>query len=202
MGNFLKPLLKIYINRISWITCSDASTLFDYSIVDPGFTQGTANLQLGGWVGEKCSLFDPVSAVKSHYWGNCFCSTLISYQLGLGMCSFGFVSKWKEPSTELDQNHSAAGKNEQIFQSWLNQYWWKQLKQPGLYTRIGSPGELLGAQLPPHFWVPGALQRVRLLRNPGPAHLPGCQIMKWRCRVCPTSNRGQEWDFKLQEKIH
>lgn len=85
MGNFLKPLLKIHINRISWITCSDASTLFDYSIVDPDFTQGTANLQLGGCDGEKCSLFDPVSTVKSHYRGNCFCSTLIFYQLGLGM---------------------------------------------------------------------------------------------------------------------
>lgn len=34
---------------------------------------------------EKCSLFDPDSAVKSHYSGNCFCSTLISYHLGLGI---------------------------------------------------------------------------------------------------------------------
>lgn len=46
----------------------------------PGHCQPPA----GGWYEEeKCSLFDPVSAVKSHYSGNCFCSTLISYHLGL-----------------------------------------------------------------------------------------------------------------------
>lgn len=89
MGNFLKPLLKISINRISWITCSDASTLFDYSIVDPGFTQGTANLSLGGGKGEKCSLFHPVNAVKSHY--RAFAPPWFLINWGWG-CGAGFSS--------------------------------------------------------------------------------------------------------------
>lgn len=198
MGNFLKPLLKIYINRISWITCSDASTLFDYSIVDPGFTQGTANLQLGGWVGEKCSLFDPVSAVKSHYRGNCFCSTLISYQLGLGCgkgCSFGFVSKLKEASF---QKRSAPSKDDQIFQ------------RSSVFTEAAKSSEecknarrWAAVRAAPRGAAGGSAHTSVLSAqstagrgSPGTSALRTCQALK----SAPSRNEGAEY-FSLQTDV-
>lgn len=127
--------------------------------MDPGFTQGTANLQLGRGKGEKRSLLDPVSAVKSHYRGNCFCSTLISYQFGLGIGRkvFLLVLFLNSKNTAFKNTQHRArmtGFFNELFirsSSWSSEDCKKESAVRG--SSHGSHWELLGAQLTRQNWA-------------------------------------------------